>query len=145
MKRFGLEGCEAFIPGLKQVIETLRINGVEKVVIGMPHRGRLNVLANVVRKPMEKIFAEFAGVAPAGADPEWGNAGDVKYHLGTSFTKTYSDGNTMTVSLLANPSHLETVDPVVLGKVRAEQHYMHDTQRAKVCPILIHGDASFAG
>lgn len=144
-KRFGTEGCESFIPGLKEIFDVLAENGVEKAVIGMPHRGRLNVLANVVRKPLKTIFAEFQGVTPEQRDKEWGNHGDVKYHLGTTFEREYPNGKKMQVSVLANPSHLEAVNPVVIGRVRAEQHYMMDTERERVAPILIHGDAAMAG
>ena len=112
----------------------------------MPHRGRLNVLSNVVHKPLEQIFAEFQGHMPEGEDPEWGNSGDVKYHLGTTYTRDYPNGKKLTTTLLANPSHLETVDPVVLGRCRGEQHFMKgEDKRKKVVPILIHGDAAFAG
>jgi len=152
MKRFGLEGCESLIPGLKAAMTTLKNNGAEKVVIGMPHRGRLSLLANVINKPLEVIFAEFQGVVPL--QGEEGNefashSGDVKYHLGTSYTKTFKDGKKLTVEVLANPSHLECVNPVVMGRVRAENHILNtqgeDTERDKLVPILIHGDASFAG
>ena len=142
-KRFGLEGCESFIPGLKCAFDTLVENGVEKVVIGMPHRGRLNVLANVVRKPLEQIFAEFQGRTPS--EEENGFSGDVKYHLGTSYTKTYPDGKHLTTTVMANPSHLEAVNPVVMGKVRAEQYLIGDTEHSRVVPVIIHGDAAFAG
>ena len=114
----------------------------------MPHRGRLNVLANVVRKPVEIIFAEFRGTVPLeDKEKNWhANSGDVKYHMGTSFTRTYPDGKQMTVEILANPSHLECINPVVMGKVRAYQHYSKDiVKRNKVVPILIHGDAAFSG
>mmetsp|Transcript_10024 Transcript_10024/g.16846 ORF Transcript_10024/g.16846 Transcript_10024/m.16846 type:complete len:287 (+) Transcript_10024:981-1841(+) len=150
MKRFGLEGVESFIPGLKSAMDALVENGAEKVIIGMPHRGRLNVLANVVRKPMETIFAEFQGKVPVGnMDPNDSfkmGTGDVKYHLGTSFKRVYDDGKELTVEVLANPSHLECINPVVMGKVRAEQHYKGDVHdRKTVIPMLIHGDAAFAG
>lgn len=94
MKRFGLEGCESFIPGMKSCLDSLVESGCEKVIIGMPHRGRLNMLANVIRKPLETIFAEFQGVMPVeNKESNWHqNSGDVKYHLGTNFTRTYSDG-----------------------------------------------------
>jgi len=119
----------------------------------MPHRGRLNLLANVVRKPLETIFAEFQGITPEETDhgTTWSpNSGDVKYHLGTSFKRTYPDGREMTVEVLANPSHLECINPVAMGKARAEQHYSgaSDTsvkKRQKIVPILVHGDASFSG
>lgn len=143
-KRFGTEGCESFVPGLKSAFDSLVDNGVEKVIIGMPHRGRLNILANVVRKPMEQIFHEFQGGVPDNQE-DWSLSGDVKYHLGTSYTKTYPDGRKLTTTLLANPSHLEAVNPVVMGRARAEQYLMGDTEHAKVVPIIIHGDAAFAG
>lgn len=101
-------------------MDTLVDHGVETTIIGMPHRGRLNVLSNVVHKPLETIFAEFQGIFPESENSEWGNSGDVKYHLGTSYTRNYPNGKKLTISLLANPSHLETVDPVVLGRVRGE-------------------------
>lgn len=125
MKRFGLEGVESFIPGMKVAVDTIVESGGQKVIIGMPHRGRLNILANVVRKPLRTIFAEFQGVMPSddGAEQDAKFAsGDVKYHLGTSFTRKYPDGKEMTVEVLANPSHLECVNPVVMGRVRAENH-----------------------
>jgi 2-oxoglutarate dehydrogenase E1 component len=102
-------------------------------------------LTNIVHKPLETLFAEFQGFVPERSDPAWGNSGDVKYHLGTSYTKEYPNGKKLTTILLANPSHLETVDPVVLGRVRGEQHFMKDFNRTKVVPILLHGDAAFAG
>ena len=147
LKRFGLEGCESLIPGLKVAIDTLVDRGTEKVIIGMPHRGRLNVLANVVRKPLEVIFAEFQGITPEGKEKieDFTNSGDVKYHLGTSYQRTYPDGKKLEVMVLANPSHLEAVNPVVMGRARAEQHFMKDDDRRKVVPVLIHGDAAFAG
>lgn len=121
MKRFGLDGSEAFVPGLKTCIDTLVNHGTEKVVIGMPHRGRLNVLANVVRKPMEIIMAEFQGIKPEEQENSiTSGSGDVKYHLGTSFTKKYDNGKECNVTVLANPSHLETVNPVLQGVARAE-------------------------
>jgi 2-oxoglutarate dehydrogenase E1 component len=155
MKRFGLEGVEGFIPGMKTAMDVLVQNGGEKAIIGMPHRGRLSLLGNVVRKPLETIFAEFIGTMPSlNKDTEQVmHSGDVKYHLGTSFTRTYSNGNKFTVEVLANPSHLECINPVVLGRVRAENHTRKlmeggvnkFTNRNKVIPFLIHGDASFAG
>lgn len=153
MKRFGLEGCQSFIPGMKAAMDALVENGADKCVIGMPHRGRLSVLANVVRKPLETIFCEFAGVMPdnKGHD-EWSwmaNSGDVKYHLGTSYTKTCANGANLTIEVLANPSHLECINPVVMGRVRAENHYRNIFgqygDRDNVVPFLVHGDASFSG
>jgi len=149
-KRFGLEGCDTFIPGMKAIMDSLVETGAQKVIIGMPHRGRLNMLANVIHKPLKTIFAEMQGVAPkADQAMNWQeNSGDVKYHLGTSYTKEYPNGKNLTVEILANPSHLECVNPVVMGKVRAEQHFSGDDNRIKrsrIVPILIHGDASFSG
>jgi len=119
-KRFGVEGVQAFIPGIKACIDQLAEEGCEKVIVGMPHRGRLNFLANVVRKPLETIFAEFQGSTPDSDKSTQSSSGDVKYHLGTSFTRAYDNGNLMTVEILANPSHLECINPVVMGKVRGE-------------------------
>jgi 2-oxoglutarate dehydrogenase E1 component len=125
MKRFGLEGCESFIPGLKVAIDAAVEDGANYFVIGMPHRGRLNVLANVVRKPMETIMAEFAGLVPENeVQNKYADAGDVKYHLGTTLTRMQKIGDNderkeVTITLLANPSHLEAVNPVVMGRVRA--------------------------
>jgi 2-oxoglutarate dehydrogenase E1 component len=144
-KRFGLEGLESVIPGLKLCCDTLSEMGANKILMGMPHRGRLNVLSNVVQKPLETIFAEFQGIVPNTAQDTYIASGDVKYHLGTSYTKSYEDGRKLTISVLANPSHLECVNPVVMGRVRAEQHYDQDKTRTKVVPILLHGDAAFAG
>ena len=141
-KRFGLDGAESMIPALEQIIKRGGNLGLSDIVIGMPHRGRLNVLANVMQKPMSAIFNEFKGGSSNPADVE--GSGDVKYHLGASSDRKF-DGNNVHLSLTANPSHLEAVDPVVLGKVRAKQDEMKDTNRNKVLPLLIHGDASFAG
>lgn len=113
----------------------------------MPHRGRLSVLANVVHKPLQQIFSEFQGKTPTGEEEvtDWSFSGDVKYHLGTSYLKTYENGKQFEITVLANPSHLEAVNPVVMGRARAEQHFLKDEKREKVCPIIIHGDAAFAG
>lgn len=146
-KRFGLEGCEALIPGTKALIDRAADLGTDSVVIGMPHRGRLNVLANVMRKPMEQVFSEFAGKSPVesnGPDAYMGS-GDVKYHLGTSYDRPTQSGKRIHLSLLANPSHLEAVNTVCLGKVRAKQYYSNDQDRVKNMPILMHGDGAFAG
>ena len=126
MKRFGLEGCESFVPGLKFCIDSAVEEGARTFVIGMAHRGRLNTLANVVRKPAEVIMAEFQGVQPnADVNTVSASAGDVKYHLGTTFKRTYGDtGHEIKLTLLANPSHLEAVNPVVGGRARAEQHFL---------------------
>ncbi|HMP56419.1 MAG TPA: 2-oxoglutarate dehydrogenase E1 component, partial [Novosphingobium sp.] len=144
-KRFGLDGGEAMIPALEAVIKYGGQLGVKEIVYGMAHRGRLNVLANVMAKPYKVIFHEFSGGT---ANPEdVGGSGDVKYHLGTSTDRDF-DGIKVHMSLMPNPSHLETVDPVVLGKVRAYQQIREDIGPGKhksVLPVLIHGDAAFAG
>ncbi|CAN3364684.1 2-oxoglutarate dehydrogenase, mitochondrial [Diutina catenulata] len=141
-KRFGLEGCEAAVPGTKALIDTSVEMGVEDIVIGMPHRGRLNMLSNVVRKPNESIFAEFTGSATA----DDSGSGDVKYHLGMNYQRPTTSGKTVNLSIVANPSHLEAEDGVVLGKTRALQHYKSDIGTyKKAMPILMHGDAAFAG
>lgn len=140
-KRFGLDGCESLIPAMEQIIKLGGSLGAKEVKIGMPHRGRLNILTNVIQKPLKKIFKEFAG-EPGPA--EVGVSGDVKYHLGASADREF-DGNLVHVSLTANPSHLEAVNPVVLGQTRAKQFFHKDTRRDKVIPILLHGDAAFAG
>ena len=142
-KRFGLDGGEAMIPALESFIKTGGALGVREIVIGMPHRGRLNVLANVMAKPYRIIFHEFSG---GSANPDdVGGSGDVKYHLGTSTDREF-DGIKVHMSLVPNPSHLEAVDPVVLGKVRATQTMRDDlTDHVQVLPILLHGDAAFAG
>ena len=141
-KRFGLDGGESLIPAMEQIIKRGGQLGVQDIVIGMPHRGRLSVLANVMGKPYRAIFNEFQGGSfkPEEVD----GSGDVKYHLGASSDREF-DGNKVHLSLTANPSHLEAVNPVVLGKVRAKQDQLNDTDRTKVLPILLHGDAAFAG
>lgn len=141
-KRFGLDGGESLIPALEQIIKRGGQLGVEEIVLGMAHRGRLNVLTNVMGKRLAAIFSEFQG-ASANPDDVQGS-GDVKYHLGTSADRIF-DGHTVHLSLTANPSHLEIVDPVVLGKVRAKQHQRNDTEGNKVVGLLLHGDAAFAG
>jgi 2-oxoglutarate dehydrogenase E1 component len=142
-KRFGLDGGEAMIPALEQIIKRGGALGVEDIVIGMAHRGRLNVLSQVMGKPHRAIFHEFKGGSFTPEDVE--GSGDVKYHLGASSDREF-DNNKVHLSLTANPSHLEIVDPVVLGKVRAKQDQMLDfVERKKVLPLLIHGDAAFAG
>jgi len=141
-KRFGLDGGESLIPAMEQIIKRGGALGVKEIVIGMPHRGRLSVLANVMMKPYRAIFNEFQGGSFKPEDV--GGSGDVKYHLGASSDRTF-DGNTVHLSLTANPSHLEAVNPVVLGKVRAKQDQLGDTDRKQVLPILLHGDAAFAG
>jgi 2-oxoglutarate dehydrogenase E1 component len=141
-KRFGLDGGEAMIPALEQVIKRGGNLGVQEIVVGMAHRGRLNVLANVMGKPFSAIFHEFQGGSSTPDEVE--GSGDVKYHLGSSSDRVF-DGNTVHLSLTANPSHLEIVDPVVLGKARAKQDQRGDKLRTSVLPLLIHGDAAFAG
>ncbi|KAA2314632.1 2-oxoglutarate dehydrogenase E1 component [Pseudooceanicola sediminis] len=141
-KRFGLDGGEALIPAMEQIIKRGGNLGVKEVVIGMPHRGRLSVLANVMGKPYRAIFNEFQGGSYKPEDVD--GSGDVKYHLGASSDREF-DGNTVHLSLTANPSHLEAVNPVVLGKARAKQAQLNDPDRTSVIPILLHGDAAFAG
>ncbi len=141
-KRFGLEGAESAVPALEQIIKRGGQLGVKEIVIGMPHRGRLNVLTNVMGKPFRALFHEFKGGSANPDDVE--GSGDVKYHLGVSGDREF-DGNQVHLSLTANPSHLEIVDPVVLGKVRAKQDQRHDKSRSEVLPLLLHGDAAFAG
>ncbi|GJE17638.1 2-oxoglutarate dehydrogenase E1 component [Methylobacterium marchantiae] len=143
-KRFGLDGSESMIPALEQIIKRGGALGAKEIVIGMAHRGRLNVLSNVMSKPFRAIFNEFKGGSASPAEVE--GSGDVKYHLGASSDRTFDDNN-VHLSLTANPSHLEIVDPVVLGKVRAkqDQRAKPNVQRTSVVPLLIHGDAAFAG
>ena len=140
-KRFGLDGAESLIPALEQIIKRGGQLGVKEIKIGMSHRGRLNVLANVLQKSYKRIFNEFAGEFASSSED---STGDVKYHLGASSDRTF-DGNSVHVSLTDNPSHLEAVNPVVLGQTRAKQYFHKDTERKKVIPLLIHGDAAFAG
>jgi len=144
-KRFGLEGGETLIPGMKAMIDKAAELGVESIVMGMPHRGRLNILGNVVRKPLSHIFNEFQGGVRPDKEGGYTGSGDVKYHLGTSFDRPTHSGNSIHLSLVANPSHLEAVNTLVLGKVRAKQFYMGDENRSKSMPLLLHGDGSFAG
>ncbi|MDV7142042.1 2-oxoglutarate dehydrogenase E1 component [Tropicimonas sp. TH_r6] len=141
-KRFGLDGGESLIPAMEQIIKRGGALGVTDVVIGMPHRGRLSVLANVMSKPYRAIFNEFQGGSFKPEDVD--GSGDVKYHLGASSDREF-DGNSVHLSLTANPSHLEAVNPVVLGKSRAKQDQNNDQLRTSVMPILLHGDAAFAG
>ena len=142
-KRFSLEGAESTIAALHELIETAPDSGVEQVFIGMAHRGRLNVLADILRKPYAMIFSEFEDVALPGVT---GGDGDVKYHKGFYAVRRTRSGREIAISLAANPSHLEAVDPVVEGRVRAKQRRLADTQtRSRVIPVLLHGDAAFAG
>uniref|UniRef100_A0A9J8CNH3 oxoglutarate dehydrogenase (succinyl-transferring) n=1 Tax=Cyprinus carpio carpio TaxID=630221 RepID=A0A9J8CNH3_CYPCA len=141
-KRFGLEGCEVLIPALKMIIDKSSEAGIESVIMGMPHRGRLNVLANVVRKDLDQIFCQFDPKLEAADE----GSGDVKYHLGMYHERINRETDkNITLSLMANPSHLEAVDPVVQGKTKAEQFYGGDTEGRRVMSILMHGDAAFAG
>jgi 2-oxoglutarate dehydrogenase E1 component len=141
-KRFGLEGAEALIPLLDDVVEASPSHGVRELVVGMAHRGRLNVLSNIVGKSLESIFSEFEDIeleeAPFGS-------GDVKYHKGFTSDRTTHAGGSVHLSLTANPSHLEAVDPVVEGRARAKQHRAGDPRGHSVVPVLLHGDAAFAG
>src|SRR5690606_32702431 len=150
-KRFGLDGGESLIPALEQIIKRGGALGVKEIVLGMAHRGRLNVLAAVMGKPHRAIFHEFKGGSYAPDEVE--GSGDVKYHLGASSDREF-DGNKVHLSLTANPSHLEIVNPVVMGKARAKQDLLAGRtrdeivpleERAKVLPLLLHGDAAFAG
>ncbi len=141
-KRFGLDGGESLIPAMEQIVKRGGALGLKEIVIGMPHRGRLNILANVMSKPYRAIFNEFQGGSFKPEDVD--GSGDVKYHLGASSDREF-DGNSVHLSLTANPSHLEAVNPVVLGKVRAKQDQLNDHDRTAVMAILLHGDAAFAG
>ena len=141
-KRFSLEGAESAIPIVDELIERSANTGVHEIVIGMAHRGRLNVLTNIVGKPLAQLFSEFEG----NVDPEsTQGSGDVKYHLGASGLRRSTAGREIVVSVAPNPSHLEAVDPVVEGIVRPKQDRLGDTKRERVIPLLIHGDAAFAG
>ncbi len=141
-KRFGIDGGESMVPALEQIMKRGGQLGLKEIVLGMAHRGRLNALANVMGKPFTAIFSEFQG-NPAHPDDVQGS-GDVKYHLGTSTDRNF-DGNVIHLSLTANPSHLACVNPVVIGKVRAKQMQRGDHDRTQVMPVLLHGDAAFAG
>ncbi len=141
-KRFSLEGAGALVPMLDELVETAAAGGVEQIVFGMPHRGRLNVLAHVIGKPLEVIFGEFEATA---LPEEVQGHGDVKYHLGYHADRRARGGAEVHLDLYYNPSHLEFVDPVVLGAVRAKQERMGDAERRRCLPVLVHGDASLAG
>ncbi|EPT30542.1 putative 2-oxoglutarate dehydrogenase e1 component, mitochondrial precursor [Toxoplasma gondii TgCatPRC2] len=144
-KRFGLDGCETMIVAMKAITKKAAREGVNSVVIGMPHRGRLNVLVNVLHKPMQQLLSEFLGVTSY-SSAEWGNSGDVKYHLGVEFDHFDADAQRyIHMGVLANPSHLEAVDPLVIGQARAQQYYSEDEDSTKVLPVILHGDASVAG
>ncbi|MEO1025284.1 MAG: 2-oxoglutarate dehydrogenase E1 component [Pseudomonadota bacterium] len=141
-KRFGLDGGESLVPAMEQIIKRGGQLGVKDIIVGMPHRGRLSVLANVMAKPYKAIFNEFQGGSFKPEDVD--GSGDVKYHLGASSDREF-DGNSVHLSLTANPSHLEAVNPVCLGKARAKQDQLHDAERTQVLTVLLHGDAAFAG
>jgi len=141
-KRFGLDGAESLVPAMEGVIKRGGQLGVKEIVLGMPHRGRLNILTNVMAKPFRAVFSEFQGNPANPEDVE--GSGDVKYHLGTSSDREF-DGNNVHMSLTANPSHLEAVNPVVLGKARAKQSQLGSDVGGQVMPLLLHGDAAFAG
>ena len=141
-KRFGLDGGESLVAAIEQVMKRGSQLGIEEIVLGMAHRGRLNILANVMGKPYQAIFSEFQGNAAMPDDVQ--GSGDVKYHLGTSSDRTF-DGHSVHLSLTANPSHLECINTVVLGKVRAKQRQRNDEAREKVMGLLLHGDAAFSG
>src|SRR4029077_19983525 len=141
-KRFSLQGAETAIAILDELLDRAAEHNVHEVVMGMAHRGRLTVLADVVGKPLGQLFSEFEGnVDPASTQ----GSGDVKYHLGASGVRRSASGKEIVVSVAPNPSHLEAVDPVVEGIVRPKQDRLGDTDRARVIPLLIHGDAAFAG
>ena len=142
-KRFSLEGAESTIPMLEAIINRSSELGVEEIILGMPHRGRLNVLTKVMGKSYAAVFAEFQGESVNPDDVQ--GSGDVKYHLGASSDRELADGRSMHLSLTANPSHLEAVNPVVAGKTRAKQALLGDEKREKVMGVLLHGDAAFAG
>ena len=141
-KRFSLEGAESMVPLLDELVNTGSKLGVEEMVIGMAHRGRLNVLAHLLHKPYEEILAEFEGADPADRDDD---EGDVKYHKGYSHDHVTDEGRKVHLSLSFNPSHLELVDPVIEGIVYAKQAYLHDAEGERVVPVLIHGEAAFTG
>jgi 2-oxoglutarate dehydrogenase E1 component len=140
-KRFSLEGAESAMAILDELMRRAAASAVHEIVIGMAHRGRLNVLANLVGKPLRQIFSAFEMEEPLSAQ----GSGDVKYHLGASGVRTYEDGSEIVVSVSPNPSHLEAVDPVVEGIVRPKQDRLGDSRRQRVIPLLVHGDAAFAG
>lgn len=143
-KRFSLEGAESLIPALDSVIEKGAEIGIQEFVIGMAHRGRLNVLTNIMGKSYKSVFSEFEGKTYAD-DPEVNFGGDVKYHLGFSSEVKTNDGKSVHLSLAPNPSHLETVDPIVEGMVRSKIDFKYEGDSSKIAPIIIHGDAAIAG
>ena len=142
-KRFSIEGAESLVPALEAIIRESAAHGVEEIVFGMPHRGRINVLTNVMGKSYRNVFAEFQGSISDADDVQ--GSGDVKYHLGTSSDRVLPGGRRVHLSMTANPSHLEWVNPVVMGRVRAKQDTMGDGRRKRAMGVLMHGDAAFAG
>ena len=144
-KRFSASGSDALLPCLRLMIDHAISLGAEKIIIGMPHRGRVNVMAHILNKKIEEILAGFQGSVPKSEETAWGSSGDVKYHLGCMYSYTSPAGKKVEIQLMPNPSHLESVDPVNSGRVRAEQDYSNDKERKKVIGILIHGDAAFSG
>jgi 2-oxoglutarate decarboxylase len=140
-KRFSLEGAESAMVILDEILDLAANTNVHEAVIGMAHRGRLNMLANIVDKSLVEILSEFEGIDPDSTQ----GSGDVKYHLGASGVRKSPSGREIVVSVACNPSHLEAVDPVAEGIVRPKQDRLGDTKRERVIPILIHGDAAFAG
>ena len=141
-KRFSLEGAEVVIPALHHVVDTARGMGIREIIMGMTHRGRLTVLNRILNKPLAEVFREFEGHEDPG---DYGGSGDVRYHLGYETEHMHPDGSSVKVNLVANPSHLESVDPVVEGMARAVQREVGDTERKEVVPIVLHGDAAFSG
>jgi 2-oxoglutarate dehydrogenase E1 component len=141
-KRFSLEGAEVVIPALHHVVDSAPAMGIKELILGMTHRGRLTVLNRILGKPLDEVFAEFEGYEDPG---DYGGSGDVRYHLGYQMDHTSPDGSTVRVNLVANPSHLESVGPVVQGMARAVQRERGDTDRRMVVPIVLHGDAAFSG
>ena len=144
-KRFSASGSDTMMSCLKLIMDRAIELGVDKIIIGMPHRGRVNVLTHVMHKSLEQILAGFQGAVPQYNEASWGISGDVKYHLGTMYEYKTPDGKKIEIQLMPNPSHLEAIDPVTMGRVRAEQDYTGDKERKKVLGILIHGDAAFSG
>eukprot|EP00826_Nyctotherus_ovalis_P056584 TRINITY_DN766_c0_g1_i3.p1 TRINITY_DN766_c0_g1~~TRINITY_DN766_c0_g1_i3.p1 ORF type:complete len:927 (+),score=318.28 TRINITY_DN766_c0_g1_i3:259-3039(+) len=144
-KRFSASGSDALLPCMQLIINHAIELGVEKVIIGMPHRGRINVMTHMLHKSLEQILAGFQGAVPIVNEAAWGSSGDVKYHLGCMYEYTDKNGKKIEIQLMPNPSHLESIDPVTMGRVRAEQDYTGDKERKKVLGILVHGDAAFSG
>ena len=141
-KRFSLEGGESVIPALHHVVDIAPSLGITDLILGMTHRGRLTVLNRILEKPLDEVFSEFEGIE----DPEdYGGSGDVRYHLGYEKEHTGANGKSVRVNLVANPSHLESVGPVVQGMARAVQREREDDERRKVVPVVLHGDAAFSG